>query len=335
MDAITAIKNQYLGINAHLHSTWQATGNFSSFHTTHISDLAKAFKTQLRPLGYTADVEQSMQIRRIDNNSANEPEADVMIYDTDEERAESLIYPTISTLSTATQVMALPEILAYPKLSRLKHPALAIYKRTNDKTLRGKPVAWVEILSPSNKVNSRDAALYQAKREKLLRTGIVVLELDYLHESGTLWEKLPMYRVSKKHTAEPHAHPYYIIVVDPRPYYEQGKAFVTGFDVDMPVPKILIPLHGQDIIEFDFNAVYQRTFEEAYYGDDVDYQQLPHNFQRYSPADQTRIVARMIAILKAHQQSVSLENTPLPVDNITLEDGLEQLRHFAVNIPAL
>lgn len=74
--------------------------------------------------------------------------------------------------------------------------------------------------------------------------------------------------------------------------------------------------------------------EKEYGLETVDYQQMPHNFQRYSASDQTRIVARMLAVLNAHQQGLSLENAP-PVENISLAAGLEQLKTFAVNIPIL
>ena len=62
--AIQSVKNQYRGINDHLNSKLQSAGGWDSFHTSHISDLTKAMKAGLRPLGYTADIEQSLQIRR-------------------------------------------------------------------------------------------------------------------------------------------------------------------------------------------------------------------------------------------------------------------------------
>jgi hypothetical protein len=40
MQPIRAIKNQYPGINAHLHSFWQGEGEWNNFHNRHIGDLA-------------------------------------------------------------------------------------------------------------------------------------------------------------------------------------------------------------------------------------------------------------------------------------------------------
>ena len=52
-----SVRNQYLGINAHLHSFWQAVGGWSRFHTNHISDLLRMLRPLLLPLGYDADIE--------------------------------------------------------------------------------------------------------------------------------------------------------------------------------------------------------------------------------------------------------------------------------------
>ena len=86
MDAVRSIKNQYLGINAHLQSAFQAQGGWDSFHTLHIGQLASAMQSQLRALGYTAAIEESLQIRRI-GESDRYPVSDVLIADQDRERA--------------------------------------------------------------------------------------------------------------------------------------------------------------------------------------------------------------------------------------------------------
>ncbi len=42
MPALHSTRNQYPGINAHLHSYWQGRGGWSRFHTNHIADLLRA-----------------------------------------------------------------------------------------------------------------------------------------------------------------------------------------------------------------------------------------------------------------------------------------------------
>lgn len=72
MKPVQPIKNQYVGISAHLHSYWQADGEWHEFHTAYIVDLTRVLKRQLRPLGYTAGIESSLQIRRFDTSVATE-----------------------------------------------------------------------------------------------------------------------------------------------------------------------------------------------------------------------------------------------------------------------
>jgi hypothetical protein len=65
MENAPYVKNQYRGINAHLHSYWQNHAGWNEFHTNHIADLTRLMRAQLYPMGYTAHTEQSLQIRRI------------------------------------------------------------------------------------------------------------------------------------------------------------------------------------------------------------------------------------------------------------------------------
>lgn len=63
--AVRSIRNQYHGISAHLHSYWQSRGGWHSFHGNHIADLLRALRAALLPMGYTADLESSFQVRRL------------------------------------------------------------------------------------------------------------------------------------------------------------------------------------------------------------------------------------------------------------------------------
>src|SRR5688572_2646696 len=108
MAPVRSIRNQYLGINAHLHSYWQAVGGWNRFHTNHISDLLRALRPQLLPLGYDADIEPSLQIRRIDDGGPDfRPESDVTIYDLDPARAR-LPRNALSAAGVAELVLPIP-----------------------------------------------------------------------------------------------------------------------------------------------------------------------------------------------------------------------------------
>jgi len=217
------------------------------------------------------------------------------------------------------------KLLGEGELSEKQYSAIAIYDRQS----RGQPVAWIELPSPSNKGSSRDAETYREKRLKVLQSRIVYVEIDYLHESMPTFPLIVDYRGRKGPAAN--AHPYRIIVIDPRPEFDAGEAWINEFDVDQPIPTVIIPLNGEDKLDFDFGIPYVKTFEEMLYGAEiVDYSQLPVNFNHYSEADQVRIVSRILTIIEAAQRGDNLEeNVPHTVKSISLQEGLAQLASLA------
>lgn len=74
--------NRYAGVNAHLHSIFQAQGGWSSLHTNIIAELARHLNSRL-PEGYLVDIEQSLQIRHSPINSGKAHHSAVVIYQTD------------------------------------------------------------------------------------------------------------------------------------------------------------------------------------------------------------------------------------------------------------
>lgn len=321
--AIRSVKNQYRGINAHLHSYWQAEGGWDSFHTLHIGDLTKMLDAALLPMGYTADVEKSLQIRRRDE-PIGEPESDVTIYDLDSIRAQQAALSTRQTGLKLLDVMDVEEDTA-------DYAAIGIYKFRPQKPKQGKPVAWLELLSPSNKIG-QDSFDFRHKRQNLLKSGIVYLELDYLHETPPTFNRIPDYSRAVKQQTSIEVHPYRIVVIDPRPNWFEASVYPYLFDADAPLPVVDIPLSGKDVLSFDFGLPYQRTFEDMRYGlKAVDYSQLPLNFDGYSQADQLRIVTRLLTVIEAQQQGQDLEQAPLPLLEApaSLEDALARFNALA------
>ena len=307
--AVRSIKNQYRGINAHLHSTLQMESRWSGFHTLHIGQLLMAFRAKLRGIGYTAVAEDSLQIRRLDSPESRQKHPDVALYDLDPVR------PFLPQHSTAQHAMSVAEALYEEELDEEPYQAIVIYPRLEES--RGEPVAWIELLSPTNKGDSKDATAYQVKRRQVLNGGLVFVEIDYLNETP------PTLATASR------AFPYRIIVLDPRPDFDTGPAEFAEFHVDEPIPTVKIPLNAGDVLNFDFNAPYQKMFEEGFLGDDVDYSQLPANFERYPQADQQRIACRILAILKAARDGVNLEAAVLlAVEMLPLEDALAQIKNF-------
>ena len=300
---VKSVINQYRGINAHLHSLLQARGGWGDFHTRHIVHLADALTAALKPLGYVAKIEESVQIRRIEEPPLS-ARADVLILGGREST------PQLSA-EAARHPIPLLELVA-EQLSEKPYRAIAIYAINR----RERPVVWIELLSPSNKGRGDDADAYRAKRMNLLVGGLVFVELDYLHETAPTFPLIrPYAETNGQRYRLSEAHPYRIIVADPRPQLEQGWAQVEGFDVDQPLPTVELPLEGDDRLAFDFDAPYQKTFREGDMGADIDYAQLPLNFERYSSDDQARIARRMLAVCEAARRGGdNLEAGDFPVD---------------------
>lgn len=319
--AVRSVKNQYRGINAHLHSLFQAEGGWGGFHTRHIVHIADVLAAQLRPLGYMVQIEESVQIRR-NFDSPQVYRADVLISDRQTSRTIE------SSPLNAGQWIPVTELIVENEVSEKPYRAIKIAEFDSPH----ESIVWMELLSPSNKGYGEDAEAYRAKRMDLLESGLVFVEIDYLHETPPTYTTISRYYPGKKGRWLPDSHPYRLVVIDPRPQMENGKARVLGFDADQPIPQCDIPLALSEIVSFDFGIPYHRTFEEAFFGDFVDYSQLPRNFDRYSPADQLRIAQRMLAVLKAHQAGVDLETASLPVDEtISLEDALAQIERLKLN----
>ncbi len=313
MTPIQTVHNQYRGVNAHLHSQWQATGKWNRFHNFHIGQLMAAMKAQLIPLGYTAEMDESLQIRRVGDYTAQRPRSDLLIRDLQPQRPAAP-YPTDAA---EVQTLALDDLL----VEDVEHPyyAVVIYADAADS---GEPVAWVELLSPTNKGDTRDAYTYQAKRRLLLEQGLVFVEIDYLHETPPTFDRLPDYS-----RQEAGASAYRVVVIDPRPTYHEARVYLRQFGVDEVIPTVTIPLNGGDTLVFDFDRAYQQTFTSALYGHDMDYAQFPLHFERYTADDQARITRRMVAVLEAAQSGHKLDNdTPLTLPELDLSAALARIK---------
>ncbi|MBV7333155.1 DUF4058 family protein [Chloroflexi bacterium TSY] len=314
MNPVRSIRNQYLGINAHLHSLWQAEGGWSEFHTSHIIHLANALKAVLLPMGYTTAIEPSLQIRRLDHSRRTQyPESDITIYDpVPSRRTPSSVLS--ESMTTGEIVLPLKETLLTNPLSEKDYQAIKIYELSQSRPNRGEPIVWIELLSPSNKPGGRDADGYINKRLTIVENGIVFVELDYLHESSSTLSSLPDYRTRKNRKADKGSHPYRILIVDPRPEIQDGIVRVNQFDVDESIPVLLLPLRDQDVLQCDFGLPYHKTIEEGLFTiEAVDYREYPHHFERYAPADQLAIARRMLSTLNASAANDDLEAGPFAV----------------------
>ena len=304
--AVRSRENQYLGVNAHLHSFFQSKGGWSSFHTNHISDLAKFIDDQLPP-GYIVDIEQSLQIREFHPDTGERlrrPEPDITIYETSR-TARQAASTSGSVIPTLTQPVI--ETMEYDEDQY--YSGLVIYELIDDATF-GRPITRIEILSPTNKAG--DGYLqYREKRTATLKSGTCLVEIDYLHETPSPVKHVPSYP-----HGQANAFPFSITVSNPTPDLETGLAHTYPIGVDDAILTIDIPLAGDDALSLDFGAVYNETYRSlTAYSYRVDYEQLPEHFDAYNEMDQKRIRRRMQIVLNAHQQGLNLEDGPFQGEN--------------------
>jgi len=300
-----SVQNQFLGVNPLLHSQLQAASGWDHFHVNHISDLTRFLQRDLRPLGYLAQAEQSLQIRRHDS-APRAPESDVTIYDPAQRS-------TTSGTLTGGLAMPVPELLELDEADLATYRAVGIYQKTADDQ-RGDAVAWLELLSPANKPDGRHFAAYRDKRTALLQAGLVFIELDYLHHQPPTIA-VPHYPVAAESSA------YRILLIDPRPDWLAAEGRVYPVNVDEPLPTLAIPLNDGDALHVNFDAPYQQTYQALYFGDGVDYSYLPPAWERYSPDDQRRILSRLLFIREA---GAAEDTPPQPITPLDLDSALEQ-----------
>ncbi|NDJ54661.1 MAG: DUF4058 family protein [Chloroflexi bacterium] len=307
--------NQYRGVNAHLHSVMQERPrNWGGFHSRVINDLFDEV-TRTLPTGYLADNERSLQIREFNPDSGERIQfrrPDTAIF-SPEPRTQASLETGASLSARATFV--LPAQATFDDDPDLYYQSLVIRPIRDDDL--GEVIAWLELLSPGNKPGGRGAVQYIEKRRSLLMAGVVLIEVDWLHESRSPISALPSYP-----DRDDHAHAYSITLTVPRPSLAEGYTWVFGTHVDQTLPRIQVPLLEGDTCTIDFETSYQRHFQRApLHNRLVNYAELPPNVDRYTAEDQARIRARMEAVARAVASGKDLEQGPFEIGEAQPKDN--------------
>lgn len=276
--------NPYPGINLHLNSYLQEhPDEWVSFHSDHITHLREYLDRNL-PDGYYAKSETSLQIGGFDAGTGEEysekirPDVNVFRdHDTDEITSDEDRITQSSPIGTLT-------ILDTVDINEDDPLGLVIY--SIDGNAKGdKPVARIELLSPSNKIGGSYYKTYASKRLKTLEAGLVLVEIDYLHVSRPVIPNLPSY--ADKHSK---AYPYIVLVSDPRPTLSYGMTEIYAWHVDSEFPVFPLPLLSEDKINVEVGQVYNYTFESTrHFRQKLDYSEDPINSNTYTDVDQQRI----------------------------------------------
>lgn len=289
--AIHVRQNLFAGVNPYLQSFLQTPGTheepsfWRSFHGQFIVILNQRINEHL-PSGYRAMNERSLQIwGEADGGVQRQMRIpDVSVY----QRLSVSQPPTMQNLTVLpTWEVAIETTFDE---AQLFGDAVLIYQNVESKIL-GRLVTRIELLSPSNKEGGEHSGNYRKSREEVLKSLIPLLEIDFLHESIPPIYNIPLYPYSQDSS------PYNILVNDPRPNVKLGKTRGFGAKVHQSLSEIPIPLADEDVLLFNFDAVYQETYENNFWGDFVDYEDLPPRLESYHPDDQQRIHARRAEIL--------------------------------------
>jgi Protein of unknown function (DUF4058) len=278
-----SLKNLYPGINPHLNSFLQKeSGGWESFHAELVIQIRVILDAEL-PAGYLALAEKSLQISEIIQSTHSRTRPDVTIYQSTPSRGTS----TVALASDPTATLSLLETI--PDEEYLS--GVLIYQ-VGEGSAFGRPVTRIEVLSPANKPAGSHYPRYVEKRIETLHSGLRLVEIDFLHETPPVIPHLASYP-----DGETDAHPYTIIVSDPRPEFEKGRVAVYGFGVADSIPRVRIPLAGADENIFDFGIAYHRVYESLRFIQSlVDYGELPANFGRYTEVDREWIQNYMAQI---------------------------------------
>ncbi|MCC6615374.1 MAG: DUF4058 family protein [Anaerolineae bacterium] len=290
--AIHSKTNLYPGVNAHLNSYLQEEGvDWESFHASHIEHIREALESILPP-NYYAVGERSLQVRGegFDIEVVSRTTPDVTIY---QEKPTTLRTLTPEA-ATPTRTLPLWDLM----VAEDDYFTGIVIHHVEENRLPGRPVTRIELLSASNKPPRSHYAQYTMKRFETLRSGIALVEIDYLHESQPVWRRLPSY-----HRGDAGALPYMVVTSDPHSDYEEGKGVSQwyGFGVNQSLPRVAIPLVDTEAVTLDLGGVYNRTFESSrLYALVVDYALDPPSFDRYHADDQTKIRALLAKIRAEH-----------------------------------
>ena len=303
---LTSKVNQYFGINPHANGYMQQEHDWRPFHARYIIELTNTLNDTLPPR-YIAVPKASLQIEQTDptdvgSGPTQRPRPDTTIFDKE--------YSPNSPLSTESEAMgtSMPAInTMYSELTELN--AAVIYE-TDDHSSHDRPVARIEVLSPTNKPPFSSATQYKSGRTAALMSGLPLVEIDFLNQQRSVNAAIPNY------PDDAGSKPYSVTIYDLKPSTYEEVFDVILFGVDEPIPAVRISLSRGYITDpVDLDAAYQSTFAHApELQRQSDYTHLPADFDLYSQEDQSRITRRMETVQSMHEQNVPLERGPFPLN---------------------
>lgn len=282
---MVSLKNPYQGVNAHLNSLLQTAGTdeqpslWPGFHAAYIINLVQEINRQL-PANYMAIGEHSLQSRAESDEgsvSISRPQPDVTLF----QQSSGPALAEKVDIKPSWQIAIDEAIDPEDRMT-----AVVVRKLTGQSTI-GIPVLRIELLSPSNKVGGRHYSAYRSRRNEAIESNVPLVEIDFLHETISPIVGLPRYPEAKK------SYPYYIAIHDNRPTWQEGITSVYGFSVGQAIPQLLLPLDGDNNFLFNFDPVYQQSFELGRWGQIINMSEEPARFETYR-ADDHQVIEKLL-----------------------------------------
>jgi len=222
---------------------------WQDFHLSIIISIRDLLVPSVRPRYVVRTEERIYLEHEMEGGQSRYIQPDLVITDM---RPRSL--PSQRVLSGATAVIE-PMTITLPMPEEIRERYLTIRKRET-----GEIVTVLEVLSPANKKSgSYDRALYLAKRDEVLMSGINLVELDLLR--GGL--RLPAVEPLPESDFQA-----IICLAADRP-----RATAFTWTLRQQLPTIQIPLaEGDSDIALDLQAAFTAAYDHAGYDYSLDYQ---------------------------------------------------------------
>jgi hypothetical protein len=223
----------------------ESQGFWQDFHTTLLTYCRRAL-TAVLPRHYAALLEERISLVDLSDDAQQSYRPDVAVV----RGSTGAALPGGRVASATLEPITLP--LAMEELHEIPHRWIEI-KRLPDRTL----VTVIEILFPTNKIGSGRVE-YIEKRNQWLKQPVNVVEIDLLLGGHRLPVRGPL----------PGVDCYAFVSRSSR----RPDCDVYAWSVRRPLPDIPIPLaHPDADIPLDLAAVFAQTYDDARYGDSVDY----------------------------------------------------------------
>jgi hypothetical protein len=230
------------------------------FHATFLVGL-RAELNQVLPPGYVARFDRHVWVDEPDDGESRllgRPDLHIS------EAAEA------ADGGAATLTLPAPAMALLPDVERKGKPYLRIVDLEKRRV-----VSVIELLSPADKAPGKDRQAYLAKRGEYLASGTNLVEMDLLGAGlraplDTPWPPTE-----------------YVILVCPAA--EFPRAGVWAFSVRDRLPEVPVPLRGdRELVMLALEPAFVRAYDEARFGEEVDYSKPPDPVLRGADADWAR-----------------------------------------------